>query len=1571
MSAIRIELELVDGSFVSGMLRAGQSVDGFKKELARLDPHFRKLTQNGEDVIKSFRRMDGESKTLFQHIKDGSIALSAMSFAFRALSGASNGTIGNIVRINSEMERLRYQMAGMSDAADPMKEAGENIQYIMDVARQAPFSAQELTKTFVKLRTAGIDPTNGSMQSLIDGIAAFGGTDESLHRITLGITQMAGKGVIQMEELRQQLGESMPSAMKLMARSMGVSIADLTKMISTGRVEAQSALKKFFEETNRTYGGTAEMMMQTFSGQMARIKTNFIDLVTGGPQRTGEMAVAFDKLKEVMGDIADGLKSKEAHEFFDAIGMGAQTAIEWARKLFDAFVTMKNWLVSLGPLIPTLIGGAAIGLAATKTLSLITRMRAGWQTLITPINQVSLAIANLKAGASIGAMSAAGIVNNAADASAAAILAAQQRNASVAVQSMAGSVAAGGNKIFGPLLATAGRFLGMLGPIALGVGVIAPLAWEVGKGVYSWWTGADKAKDGVDAVNRSMTETLRLAQANEEASIMDQIAAKERDIARYVDEYNRDNPGMLRQLEALWNKRDEMKKRHAQEMASAQEEDAKVEIEEARKRVDAAMQEARKNYRIAQDKNTQQFEAENAAQVAAGKSGRQAVEDYHERLREIEGDRLRAAIAANDAEITSIRNLVEQGKLHQSVLTTMQEDRMRLQDELSKLSDKEYTIELLLGTESEEKKFERLTNKFESAKDKVQELGAELNGASGEVARLAYQIKRGDFGRLDDSTDGIEQLRDALMEATIQSEALQEALDAVNSVESDWDRVLENLQEKNLKLKAELAGIDTTDEYDFLKWKRDTGADGLGRDVDAAVKTILDKVTKDVDVAFSQFEELGTTIQTKAFGKSSLESIQRVGQALANVKAAVGGINQALLDINFGKLGETMPDRSQFDGSYPTTTGQRGFLDTVAKLEGTDYKPGAKGYNTTLDYDRWTGPLDLVNMTLAEVRAVQAKMLMNPQNIAMYGDGKAKGSSALGRYQIVGATLQDAMDRLQLDPNALFDEKMQDMLALWLMQNAQSGGRKVGDVWQGVKVAGPEAEARAMALFNGSSAPVAPQAPVIDQAPIRAGVESGINRINEIEGDAGALDAENDLLQVQANIQKLTDEMLAKSVASDAAVDDESVGTNLKRILEAIAAGEIGPNKDVNAAEYKELLDLARELDATDAQRKQNRKDEGEISREQLKLDEDLVEAARRREEALKRASDPNSFGMSDEMAKLIEQEKEYLALVERRHGKNSQIYKDEADRMARQRSALASAEGAELYADAMEDTRSREDDLRKPQEARRVAMERDIAAAEARAQRMRQLGMDEIAITEWVEREKAAIRAQYNREAMTPMQQQFKEWGDIQTNMQNTTAQWADNAASGVAGLITGTGDLRSVVDGMLNDVANMAVRYAFSGFGSKGGAAAKGSKGSKGAKGAKGAGVVAGVRHTGGMAGTHGSSRVVSANTFAGAPKFHTGGIIGGKAMGLKSYEVPIIAKKGEGVFTPEQMKHLGGFQQNQAFTINAPVTVNASGGTSAQNADLAKQISAEMDMTMRAVVQQELQRQMRPGAMLNKGR
>lgn len=55
-------------------------------------------------------------------------------------------------------------------------------------------------------------------------------------------------------------------------------------------------------------------------------------------------------------------------------------------------------------------------------------------------------------------------------------------------------------------------------------------------------------------------------------------------------------------------------------------------------------------------------------------------------------------------------------------------------------------------------------------------------------------------------------------------------------------------------------------------------------------------------------------------------------------------------------------------------------------------------------------------------------------------------------------------------------------------------------------------------------------------------------------------------------------------------------------------------------------------------------------------------------------------------------------------------------------------------------------------------------------------------------------------------------------------------------------------------------------------------------------------------------------------------------------------------------------------QVVTINAPVTVNANGGTAEQNSDLAKQMARQLESTMRGVVADELRKQTRQGNMLN---
>ncbi|CAO3405262.1 hypothetical protein [Azospirillum palustre] len=123
----------------------------------------------------------------------------------------------------------------------------------------------------------------------------------------------------------------------------------------------------------------------------------------------------------------------------------------------------------------------------------------------------------------------------------------------------------------------------------------------------------------------------------------------------------------------------------------------------------------------------------------------------------------------------------------------------------------------------------------------------------------------------------------------------------------------------------------------------------------------------------------------------------------------------------------------------------------------------------------------------------------------------------------------------------------------------------------------------------------------------------------------------------------------------------------------------------------------------------------------------------------------------------------------------------------------------------------------------------------------------------------------------------------------------------------------------------------------------------------------------HTGGIVGEAGrTGRMVPAGLFAGAPRFHTGGLVAG--------EVPIIARKGEAVFTPEQMTNADRLiqaAQDGGPAVTQSVTVNVAGGSTGdreQDKALAERIGASVKEQLRAMMGNELRQQMRPGGMLN---
>lgn len=97
----------------------------------------------------------------------------------------------------------------------------------------------------------------------------------------------------------------------------------------------------------------------------------------------------------------------------------------------------------------------------------------------------------------------------------------------------------------------------------------------------------------------------------------------------------------------------------------------------------------------------------------------------------------------------------------------------------------------------------------------------------------------------------------------------------------------------------------------------------------------------------------------------------------------------------------------------------------------------------------------------------------------------------------------------------------------------------------------------------------------------------------------------------------------------------------------------------------------------------------------------------------------------------------------------------------------------------------------------------------------------------------------------------------------------------------------------------------------------------------------------HTGGVIGVDSlSMRNIHPAVFADAPRFHDGGVVGN--------EVPIIAQRGETVFTPGQMKMLGGaLQAKSGVNVSVNVTNNVSNAQA--SADVSRDGAGNMELNI----------------------
>lgn len=287
----------------------------------------------------------------FSGLRGNIFLLGEIGDAARTVTDILFGWQKPIVEAAAEMQRMRVMLRGLNkDKVNPGEAAAQDMQYIVNMAKNAPFAMQALTDSFVKFRSAGLDPTDGSLKALVDSVARFGGDSELLKRAAVAVQQMSGKGVVSMEELRQQLGEAVPNAMKAMADAAGITMGELTKAVSSGTVEAKQALSLMFVGLRAENENAAKDMMQTYTGALAQLQTSF----TLFADRVGQ-AGYLDSLTKGMKELAAVMNSAEGISFANSLGEGLTTAIDGLRELAQWLAKNQELVITLGKIVAGMV----------------------------------------------------------------------------------------------------------------------------------------------------------------------------------------------------------------------------------------------------------------------------------------------------------------------------------------------------------------------------------------------------------------------------------------------------------------------------------------------------------------------------------------------------------------------------------------------------------------------------------------------------------------------------------------------------------------------------------------------------------------------------------------------------------------------------------------------------------------------------------------------------------------------------------------------------------------------------------------------------------------------------------------------------------------------------------------------------------------------------------------------------------------------------------------------------------------------------------------------------------------
>lgn len=279
-SVQELEREIAEVRTALDTLRNSGTVSGQALEQATQSANrrIRELERNIREATGQLTLLDRASRafqTTFGQTAGGFI----VAEAFQRLAQSVFDVGRAFVDTNKRLEALRL---GLETVFKDTNVASQQLDLLQDTANRAGVSFDSISDAYLRFSASlsganvPLSQANQLFESVTLAAGRLGLSSDRTNRVLDALGQIAAKGVVSMEELRQQLGDSLPGALSIAARGLNLTEAELIKLVESGNLAARDFLPAFGNALT-SLGGEVD----TLGAAFARLGNLFTTIFQG------------------------------------------------------------------------------------------------------------------------------------------------------------------------------------------------------------------------------------------------------------------------------------------------------------------------------------------------------------------------------------------------------------------------------------------------------------------------------------------------------------------------------------------------------------------------------------------------------------------------------------------------------------------------------------------------------------------------------------------------------------------------------------------------------------------------------------------------------------------------------------------------------------------------------------------------------------------------------------------------------------------------------------------------------------------------------------------------------------------------------------------------------------------------------------------------------------------------------------------------------------------------------------------------------------------------------------------